>query len=66
MKASTLCYPAEDKLTGKWRIMVMVKVTHDNKEVVKAMIAEGEYENEATAAVFAGLLQRQFMKVASK
>lgn len=66
MNASTLCYPAEDKQTGKWRIMVMVKVTNGDKEVVKVMIAEGEYQSEAQAAAYANVIQQQFMKVGAK
>lgn len=66
MNASTICYPAEDKATGQWRIIVLVKLVKDDKVVVKCMIAKGTHPDERTAAVYAGILQQQFMKVASK
>lgn len=66
MNINVLCFPAEDKSSGKWRVMVMTRTTQGINEVVKVMIVEGEYESEDIARMTASVLQSQFLKAVQK
>lgn len=66
MNVNVLCFPAEDKASGKWRIMVMTRTTQGVNEDVRVMIAEAEFNNEAECRLAANVLQQNFMKAVQK